>query len=151
MTTICVTTARVPHASHPARAVRPIRSLGRPVRVGILVLAICAMSLADLAMTLTYLLEVGMIESNPFARAIMLYNSPALLVAWKLATVALGAAIIIAARRTRIGEMGAWFIAAVLVALTIRWSHYNAAAHTLTPYLEVMTEAPESQWVAMVP
>lgn len=134
----------------PTDASRP-KPLRRPVRVWLLVLAICAMSLADLAMTLTYLTQVGMVESNPLARSIMLYNSPALLVAWKCATVGLGVTIICLARRTRIGELGAWIAAGILVLLTIHWTNYNAQAHTLTPYIGMMDQTHSSKWVAMVP
>lgn len=97
----------------------------RARRVWCLVSLIVLLSLADLFLTMTYLQSVGMGEANPVARVVMSYNSPALLVAWKCATVSLAVLIFAVFRHRRSAEVACWLCAIVLVALTAHWMNYN--------------------------
>jgi hypothetical protein len=101
-----------------------ILGLSRETRVVSLILAVCAMSLADLVMTLTHLTTIGMLEANPIARWIMQMQSPSLLVLWKVGTLGVAVAILLRARRLTCGEIAAWICAAVLLWLMVRWSVY---------------------------
>lgn len=105
------------------------------------------MSLADLAMTLTYMSSVGMLESNPIARAMMQWGGPALLVAWKLLTVGVACTILIAASRRVVGELGAVVGCALLTWLMCHWVAYIDHAHTLTPALAALSEGSLHDWV----
>jgi len=123
----------------------------RGVRVLVLLLAVLLMSLADLSMTLTHLTTVGMLESNPVARSVMAMGSPWLLAAWKLATLALGLAILYVTRRTVIGEIGAWFCFAVLIWLSIHWVQYNNEIARIGPDMMKYAAASNEAWVAIEP
>lgn len=123
----------------------------RSTRVASLVAAVMLMSLADLYMTLTFVTSVGMHESNPLARAMMSYGSPAVLVVWKLASVILGAGILLWARRKPAAEIGAWVCFLVLTWLMIRWMFYSDYMAAAVHALEVTRDDPASNFVAMVP
>lgn len=121
----------------------------RERRVFLLLFGVLAMSAGDLYMTLTHLTGPGMLEGNPLARGIMGFNSPVALTLWKLVTVSLGVGILIYARRTRFGEVGAWICCALLTWLTIRWVDYNDRVGELTPYLTVLADGGDVRWVRM--
>lgn len=121
----------------------------RPRRVVLLLVAVLLMSLGDLYMTLTYLLNVGLLEGNPVARAVMLMNRPELLIGWKVASLGLGLGILYWARRSRNGELGAWLCFVVLSWLTVHWSAYNAQVEVLTPAIAEMSVARDARWVEM--
>lgn len=108
------------------------------------------MSIADLVLTLTYLTSVGLIEANPLARAIMRLGSPELLTLWKILSVGLAASILVALRRTRSGEFGAWVCAAVLVWLSGQWVLYNEQAEIFLRDPATHRELAPGSWVAMV-
>lgn len=120
----------------------------RALRVTLLLVAVALMSLGDLYMTMTHLTGVGMMEDNPLARAIMSYNSPGLLAAWKLASVTLALSILFWARRTRHGEWAAWFCAGVLAWLTVRWVRYSDDLASLTPAIAQIAET-DHRWMAI--
>jgi Na+/proline symporter len=108
---------------------------------------IVALSAGDLYMTLVHLTGPGMIEENPLARVVMNYNSPAILGAWKFATVTLGVGILFWARRTRYAEFASLFCCAVLTWLTFRWVSYSEQVATLTRDLPALVSASEHRWV----
>jgi hypothetical protein len=123
----------------------------RPARVIILLVAVIALSLGDLYMTLFHLQSVGMVEANPLAREVIDLKSPPMLAAWKLATVAVTVSLLLLVRRTRSGEVGAWLCVAVLTWLTLRWIDYSEALAELPPDVAVEVARRDPNWVAMVP
>lgn len=120
----------------------------RPRRVVLLLVAVLLMSLGDLYMTLTYLTNVGMLEGNPIARAVMAMNHPGLLIGWKVISLGLGLGILYWARRSRNGELGAWICFVILSWLTVHWSSYNAEMHELTTAV-AMDGVQDDRWVTM--
>lgn len=105
----------------------------RPVRVVLLGAAIAAMSVVDLYLTLLYLTNTGMSEANPVARAIIAYQSPAVLGVWKALTVALCVGILYLIRERRSAELGAWIGALVLGWLMVHWARYADYKKDLSP------------------
>src|SRR5207253_1891873 len=83
--------SRTPWLTILARAFAPE---GRARRVTILLVATALMCLGDLTLTMTYITSMGMVETNPIARAVMASNSPGFVVVWKLTTMALGLGIL---------------------------------------------------------
>lgn len=96
----------------------------RSIRVVILSLAIAAMSAVDLYLTLVFVTQTGMNEMNPLARAIMEYQSPAILAAWKTATVVLSIGILMMIRKQRSAELGAWIGCLVMCWLMVHWTGF---------------------------
>lgn len=121
----------------------------RAIRVWALVVAIVLLSLGDLWMTLTHLKGAGMGEANPIARYVIGFNSPALLAAWKCATVALACIIFVWARHRRTTEAACWACAGVLAALTVGWIQYANEAHKLTSTLPCVAQMESGVWVSM--
>jgi hypothetical protein len=121
----------------------------RPARISAMLVAIIAMSLADLYMTLAHVLHFGMIEANPIARRIMETGSPAELIIWKLTTVLLAVGIFFAFRRQRTGEIGALACLVVMTWLTAHWFNYNTAVSTLTPDMHALATVNEHGFVSM--
>ena len=105
----------------------------RAQRVILALIAVLLMSLADLGLTITYATSIGMVEKNPVARAVMAWNSPAALAAWKCSTVFVGVAILFALRRYRRAEVGAWVCVAALLALSFHWVEYNQTIMSVLP------------------
>ncbi len=93
----------------------------RSRRVIILACAIALMSGVDLYLTLLYVMNTGMNEMNPLARAMMNYQSPTVLALWKLATVTLSLGILFLIRTKRSAELGAWVGCLVLGWLMSHW------------------------------
>ena len=122
---------------------------GRPCRVVALIITIVLLSLADLYISLIYLHSGGMGEANPVARWIMGHGNASLLVVWKLLTVGLAAVILFSARRTRVGEFGAWMCMLMLTWLTIRWAHYADEVRNYTSEIHALTQYDEARWVTM--
>lgn len=138
-----------------APALRRFSSEGRILGV---LLAIGVMAYADLDMTLAYATSVGMGEGNPVARAVMSAQSPALVVAYKVACTLTGLVILYRFRRSRISEPAAWAMLLVMGWLMLRWSHYNTGV-AATPALyvdaamateEVYSEA-HPEWIIIGP
>ena len=97
----------------------------RAQRVALVLLATCLLGVYDLALTLVFSTSIGMVELNPLARLIMrVYDSPFMLIAWKLLSMGLSAGIIWRIRRTRIGELAAWLALVVLLALCLHWAAF---------------------------
>lgn len=128
------------HAALPELALRR-----RDLRVVVLVIAIVAMSAGDLYMTVTFLTHGGMIESNPFARAVILQNSPAMLALWKGTTVAMAASILLYARRRGSAELAAWIGVATMTMLTIHWLRYIDETAYYTQMIAMAQHCPDLQ------
>jgi len=102
----------------------------RSARVVVLLGVIVALSLADLALTMTHVMEIGLIEDNPIARLVLRTGGPGLLVAAKLASLAFAVGVICWARKRGIAEVAAVIGAVVMVWVTVRWVGYiDASAH----------------------
>jgi hypothetical protein len=124
---------------------------GRGQRVILLLVAIALMCLGDLALTLTYATSMGMAEDNPIARAIMLNNSPAFVVIWKLSTMALGFGILFWARKTKGAEIATWLCFLIMSALCVHWLGFTAAMANLPPEYAATAAIDDPRWVSMTP
>lgn len=123
---------------------------GRSIRVVVLIIAIIALSLGDLFMTMTYLRSGGMGEGNPVARLVIEYNSPALLVAWKCASVLLACLIFAVYRRKPFTEAACWCCVLILAWLTVQWWNYSSEAAELAQHIPVIATASErTDWVQL--
>lgn len=143
-------TLAMPHArvgSRPASA--GSRLPRRGARVTTLIIAILLASLADLALTLEFLTSVGMAEANPVARAVIGTGSVALVVGFKLGMSLTACAILLAARRHRTAEIGAWAGALVMAWLMLRWNDYIDQSPMLTGALQGRQHAFEPRWVVL--
>jgi|GEM_PF-1093937 len=96
----------------------------RSFRVITLAIAIAVMSGVDLYLTILYITHTGMNEMNPLARAMMEYQSPAILALWKGGTVLLSLGILILIRKQRSAEMGAWVGCLVMGWLMLHWGSF---------------------------
>ena len=126
-----------------------IAPAARPARISCMLVAIIAMSLADLYMTLAHLLHFGMIEANPLARRIMETGSPAELITWKLTTVLIAIGILFVFRYRRTAEVGALAGFLVMAWLTAHWFNYNGEVSMLTADMHAI--AGEHGFVSMAP
>jgi hypothetical protein len=112
-------------------------------------IAILLASAADLAITLTFLMSVGMAEANPIARAVIGTGSAWAVVGFKMG-LSLGACgIFFAARRRTSGEVGAWLGALVMCWLMVRWHAYIDHSHHFTGLLAAGTQPSDERWVAL--
>lgn len=138
-------------ATHPvADPIRQARTLAhRPVRVVLLVVAIAAMSLVDLYLTLLFLTHTGMSEANPLARAMIAYQSPAILAAWKTMTVVLCGGILIFMRSRRSAELGAWVGAIVLGLLMAHWTRYIDHKGSFTQEMQLVSAEIDPSFVRL--
>ena len=125
----------------------------RTARICGLIAGILLLSAADLYMTLLHLRGIGMVEANPIARSVISYNSPAMLIAWKFATVGLAVGILFYARRRVAAEIGALVCCAVLTGLALQWSNYNSEVSNLTNGLNEVATSPEDDpaWMTIHP
>lgn len=128
---------------------RVLSDQARRIRVVSLLVAIFAMSMGDLYMTVTYASQVGMIEMNPLARALMQGESHAPIIIFKLATVTLATMLLFKVRQTRVGELACWAGMVGLLWLTIRWAEYNKAMEELTPAIHTLANVEPGSWVEM--
>lgn len=120
----------------------------RPRRVTVLLVALAIMSGFDLLLTLTYLTQSGMMESNPIARVVMVGGGTGGVVLWKVLTVALATFIFFVARARLSGELGALLCCTVLGWLMVRWHHYTAEAHTITSVINQDFRTDVFGWVS---
>lgn len=124
----------------------------RQARVAAVLAAVVLLSLADLYMTLVHLLNFGLLEGNPVARAIMEHGSPAALIMWKLLTTGFAVGVLFWARRRWTAELGAVFCCLAMVWLLVRWTAYNDQIHRVATDLQQVAGAQdEVGWVTMVP
>lgn len=124
----------------------------RPHRVVVLLAAVVLLSLGDLYMTLIHLLNFGMLEGNPLARAIMEHGSPAAVVIWKFVTVGFAVGVLYWARRRWAAEAGALLCCCILAWLTVQWVGYSDQISRITRELNVLAATQDDPvWVTMVP
>lgn len=121
----------------------------RARRVNLFLLAIVFLSLADLSMTLDHMVGPGMYESNPLARFILQFGTPATLAMFKCMTLLLGTWLLWRARRSVAGEVGAILCMVVLTWLMFRWNHYSNEMTALTPHLAEIQAYNNDAWVAI--
>ena len=133
----------------PARWTSFFRTPYRPNRVVVLLIAVAIMSVFDLLLTLTYLTEAGMMESNPFARVIMVGSGATGVILWKSLTVSLTVFILFIARKRLAGELGAVFCCVVLGWLMARWETYTSEAALITSVINSGFRPEHSHWVSL--
>ncbi len=122
---------------------------GRGVRVTALIVAIAAISLADLEMTILFLKNGGMSELNPLARWVISLNCAWLLGAWKVTLAGLCCTILFFTRKTRAAEIGAWVCALVMVWLACRWGAYADEAGSLGEAFHNLAQSGSPTWVEL--
>ncbi|MEM9064927.1 MAG: DUF5658 family protein [Planctomycetota bacterium] len=126
--------------------------LARGRRVCLLTAFVVLVGIADLGLTLTLLLNWGLSEGNPLARAVMSYNSPGVVVAWKLLTLGLGCTILLRLRARPVAELGAWVCFGLMVWLTFQWGGYMSEMESiLATTSEPGQVVTDETWVSMVP
>ncbi len=108
---------------------------------------VAVMSVADLYFTLLYVTNSGMNEMNPFARAVMEFQSPAVLSAWKLGTVVLSLGILVIIRKKRSAEVGAWIECFVLGWLMVHWVGFVEVSEQTAGQLVQMVDRTDSSWI----
>ena len=121
----------------------------RPRRVIVLAISIMMMSAVDLYLTLLYVTNTGMNEMNPFARAMMSYQSPSVLAIWKLTTVALSLGILILIRTKRSAELGAWVGCFVLGWLMMHWVHFVHETRDISLQIVQELATTDPTWVVI--
>ncbi len=121
----------------------------RSARVLTLVAAIALMSVGDLYMTMVHLRGAGMVEMNPFARLVIQYQAPWVLIAWKLGTSGLAAGILAACRKKRVAELAAIACCVVMTALTVQWIRYSDQASRSTALLQSLADGESPAFVRM--
>lgn len=115
-------------------------------------IAVVAMSIADLSMTLIHATSIGMQEENPIARLLMQYGGICSICIWKVGTVAIGVFILWRVRRYACAEIGAWICFAILAALCFHWASYNSQISGLTSEVLTLDKTHHaSEWFVMHP
>ncbi len=114
-------------------------------------MALAVMSFFDLVLTMTYLTNAGLLESNPVARLLIESGGHASVVLWKVLTVALSVFIFYVARKRLSGELGAVLCCAVLAWLMVRWHAYTDEAHTITGVITQQDTVSGYDWVSLNP
>lgn len=122
---------------------------GRPYRVVALVAAVALLSVADLHLTLLFLLNGGMGEANPIARWVIGLNCGWILTLWKLSLSGLACGILLWARQRWSAELGAWVACAVMLWLGLQWIHYAEQLPHYTAFIHDLAHAPGANWVAI--
>ncbi len=98
----------------------------RAERVTWLLGGVIGLSLADLALTVSYLTSVGMSEGNPIAVWLLeTTNSIWPLAIYKCITVAVCVMLLYKTRFKREGELATWSAFFIMMALTIWWNQYS--------------------------
>ena len=97
---------------------------GRARRVVLMIIFIWILNIFDLSLTILAHEVGGFREVNPIARGLL--NVSAKLVFFKLSTVTLATAILLAFRRHRLTEFACWGLCCVYTALAFRWMAYYA-------------------------
>ncbi len=123
-------------------------SARRARRVALLLAAVVAMSLLDLAFTLAYLETTGLAEGNPIARhLVQATNSSFALIAFKLFTVLVSVSVLYPLRHHRSAALGAGIAVVVLASLAVLWIRYalNMAVLETTHLSEFATV--DSTWL----
>jgi len=94
-------------------------------RVYILLAAVALLGLGDLYATLTHVNSIGMIEINPVANYLIMAESNAGLVLYKLGTIGIAVGLLLRTRSHRTAEAACWALFLVMTILTFHWHNYN--------------------------
>lgn len=124
----------------------------RPYRVVLLLTIGWVLGIADLAMTLTYLMNVGMFEGNPLARWVIAMGSPYIVAGFKLTTMVVSSSILLWQRQRWQGEVGAWLAVIVLGRLTVHWFDYIAGSSEMTYAIALVSSDPgqgDGMWMTL--
>lgn len=124
----------------------------RHFRVVVLIAIGWVLGLADLVMTLTYLMNVGMFEGNPLARWVIAMGSPAIVAGFKLMTMIVSSAILFWQRRRWQAEVGAILAVLVLAKLTFHWLGYIDMSSDLTHAITIAAADPtqcDGMWATL--
>ena len=106
----------------------------RSRRVSVLLIGILALSVADLAATLTHLRTIGMAEANPIAAFIIEWgDSSTALSLYKLGTVGLATTVLFHLRTTVQAEIGCWLGLLILGAMSVHWHLYTQTLDSVSP------------------
>lgn len=119
----------------------------RPFRVVALSLAIVVMSSVDLYLTILYITHTGMNEVNPLARAMMEYQSPAILAVWKIGTVVISIGILMLIRKQRSAELGAWVGCLVMGWLMIHWVGFIESTQYIDIEMTIAQNRDNPTWI----
>lgn len=119
----------------------------RVIRIVLLVASTLVMCMGDLYMTLTFAINIGMIEANPIARSVMQEHPIAVVVIWKVATVLFFSVVLFLARRTRAAELAAWCCFIVMTALTVHWFSYSSNVSGYTTEFAALAMAEDPRWI----
>lgn len=121
------------------------------MRVTLLLAATMLVCFFDLALTLTFVTSTGMAEANPLARIVMEHGSPAFVVVWKLATMAVGLGILFWARKSKGAEIGAWGVLAVMIVLSVHWLAFAGEVSEMDSDYGRLSEADDPRWISITP
>ena len=125
-----------------------IRARRCRLRIIILLAAMGLMGLCDLALTITYMQSVGMIEVNPLARYIVHAGGVPLLIIFKLALMTCSTAFLYVARGNKFAEPIAWLCAIILLGLMVHWFNYNREIPDFTNEMAILAmEGPVESFV----
>lgn len=114
-----------------------------------LTMIVLILSLADLALTLTFLTSVGMAEENPIARMVIATGSAWVVVGFKVGLSLTACGIFWVARHRASGEIGAWAGALLMAWLMVRWQAYIDHSHHFTGVLVGQEHPTDVRWVAL--
>jgi hypothetical protein len=113
-----------------------------------LLLAVAALSVVDLVVTLTYMKTVGMYEANPIVHFIAGLGNPLLTISlFKIATVAIGIGLLHTLRRFQSARIAAALMVVVLLALSAQWARYGAQIVAIDVHAHQQHTNSESGWI----
>jgi hypothetical protein len=121
----------------------------RSLRVGLLLLAVALMSVGDLALTLTFITSVGMIELNPIARWVMHLESPHAVAIWKVALILLNVGLLFYFRKRRLAEVASWACFLVMAFVSIRWLWFAMSVASMAHDYQVLMTGSDQRFVVM--
>lgn len=101
----------------------------RPVRVGLLLIAVALLNGFDLTFTIMACRLGPFIELNPLAASVIDTGSYGALTLYKMGLVAAGSFILWQFRAYRISEVGCWMLALLYTGVSVRWFRYYETWH----------------------
>jgi hypothetical protein len=121
----------------------------RALRVTLLLAATFLMGVGDLALTLTYVTSMGMVELNPLARYIMEHGSVKAVALFKFGAMTINGGILYMFRQRRIAEIAAWICFIVMASLSIKWDMYATHISDYASELHETSIVQDSRFVMM--
>ncbi|MCK6484615.1 MAG: hypothetical protein HUU22_02540 [Phycisphaerae bacterium] len=101
----------------------------RPVRVGLLLMAVALLNGFDLTFTIMACRLGPFIELNPLAASVIDTGNYTALTFYKIGLVAAGSFILWQFRAYRISEVGCWMLALLYTGVSLRWFRYYETWH----------------------